>query len=115
MGKKKEIYILYLITKEKGKLLKIGITRRTNLNSRVSNIEKDFGKINYNKSYICYSKNMKDIDNLEKLLHKTFYKSRKPNRFKTGIGKTEWFEDHILVEVKNQIKKKIKIIKIYLS
>ena len=103
MKKKKEYYILYLITKEKDNLLKIGITRQSNLNSRVSNIEKDFGKINYKKSFICYSEDMKDIDNLEKLLHKTFYASRKQDKFKDGVGKTEWFDAKILDEVKNQI------------
>ena len=101
--KKKDIHILYLIKKEKGKLLKIGLTKKSNLNSRVYNIEKDFGKIDYNNSYICYSKNEKDIDNLEKLLHKTFYKSRRRDFFKNGVGKTEWFKDDILDEVMKQI------------
>ena len=101
--KKKDIHILYLVKRKKGNLLKIGLTKKSNFNSRIYNISKDFGDIDYSNSYICYSNNEKDINNLEKLLHKTFYKSRRSDFFKEGVGKTEWFNSNISTDVKKQI------------
>lgn len=100
----KEIYILYIVLKVKGKLVKIGKTRKSNFKSRIYNIEKDFGTINYNKSFICYSSDEQVIDTLERLLHKSFDKDRKVNIFKDGVGKTEWFDSKIHKEILTQIK-----------
>jgi len=104
MEKDKEIFVLYLVKLEDENLLKIGKTRKSNFNSRIYNIEKDFGKINYKNSYIIYSSIEREISTLEIMLHKSFHKDRLATRFKKGVGKTEWFKGSILKEVINQIK-----------
>ena len=101
---KKEVYILYLIKKQNSNLLKIGKTKSTNFKSRVYNIEKDFGKIDYSNSYIVYSEIEREISTLERLLHKSYEKDRLPKKFKEGVGKTEWFKSNISHNVRKQIK-----------
>lgn len=101
---KREIHILYIIKKNRSSLLKIGKTKSTNFKSRVYNIEKDFGEIDYSNSYIVYSEIEREVSTLERLLHKSFEKDRLPKKFKTGIGKTEWFRSHISINVLKQIK-----------
>jgi predicted DNA-binding transcriptional regulator AlpA len=105
MGKilKKEIYILYIIKKQHSSILKIGKTKSSNFKSRISNIEKDFGKIDFSNSYIVYSEIEREVSTLERLLHKSYEKDRLPKKFKTGVGKTEWFKSNILNNVLKQI------------
>ena len=100
---KKEIFILYIVRKKKSNLLKIGKTKDSNFKSRIYNIEKDFGKIDYSKSYIVYSTIEREISTLERLLHKSYEKDRLQNKFKTGVGKTEWFKSNICNNVIKQI------------
>lgn len=98
----KQIYILYLIFNKSGKMLKIGKTRESFKKNRYRKIKDDFGAL-FHKSYYVTSYNQAEIDNLERILHKTFYKERKPTMYKTGVGKTEWFNGHIINDVKKQI------------
>lgn len=100
----KEIYILYLIVHRNRKLLKIGKTKKSYRNTRYSNIDKDFKGVVFNKSYWIESESKAEIDNLERVLHKLFYKDRKSKAFKTGVGKTEWFEIGVLPLVLKEIK-----------
>ena len=95
----KEIYILYLIINKSGKLLKIGKTKESFKKNRYYKIDKDFKGAQFTKSYYVESIKKEEIDNLERILHKTFYKERKQNAYKTGVGKTEWFNSYILKDV----------------
>ncbi len=100
----KKIHILYLIKNKSGKLLKIGKTSSDNEENRYKQIFLDFGHCNFEESYTVRSNNEEEISTLERILHKSFSKNRKNNYFKDGIGKTEWFEAHILKEVINHIE-----------
>lgn len=95
----KEIYILYLIINKSGKLLKIGKTKESFKKHRYQKIDLDFKGAQFKKSYYVESYKKEEIDNLERILHKMFYKERKPIYYKTGVGKTEWFNSYILKDV----------------
>lgn len=95
----KEIYVLYLIVHKNRKLLKIGKTKRSYQNTRYYNIDKDFKGASFEKSYYIESPKQEEIDSLERILHKMFYKERKKEAFKTGAGKTEWFKLEVLPRV----------------
>lgn len=98
----REQYILYLIFNKSGKMLKIGKTRESFKKHRYSKIKEDFGAL-FDKSYYITSYSQAEIDNLERILHKTFYKERRATMYKTGVGKTEWFNGHIINDVKKHI------------
>lgn len=99
----KEKYILYLIIDKSGKLLKIGKTKESFKHHRYKKIENDFNGAQFDKSLYIESLKKEEIDNLERILHKVFYKERKQDFFKTGVGKTEWFNIKILEDVKKHI------------
>jgi hypothetical protein len=100
---KEQFYILYLIIDRDKNLLKIGKTRRSHSENRYKQIVSDFKVKTMKHSMYCESIEEKDIDNLERILHKAFYEHRLENRYKKGIGKTEWFNLLILDEVIQQI------------
>jgi hypothetical protein len=100
----KEIYILYLILNKSGKLLKIGKTKESFKSKRFQKIDEDFKGAQFYKSYYVESTIQAEIDNLERILHKIFYKERKQLYYKSGVGKTEWFNSHILKDVFKQIE-----------
>lgn len=97
-------YILYLIVDKERSLLKIGKTRTSHSNNRYKQIANDFKIKSFKESLYIESIEEKDIDNLERILHKAFYKDRKETKYKNGIGKTEWFSLKILDEVLDQIE-----------
>lgn len=100
----KEIYILYLILNKSGKLLKIGKTKESFKSKRFQKIDEDFKGAQFQKSYYVESFKQVEIDNLERILHKIFYKERKQLYYKSGVGKTEWFNSYILKDVFKQIE-----------
>jgi len=90
----KEFYVLYIVKINKRRAIKIGITSGDRYLKRFQEIEKAFGKININESFIYTSESMKDIKNLEKSLHLLYWKSSKELKVK-GSGYTEFFKDSI--------------------
>ncbi len=99
----KNRHILYIISYKNDYLIKIGKTRESNRINRYKQIIKDFKKINLNKSYEFYSTE-EEISNLERILHKYYFKQRKPNHFKRGIGKSEWFKGNIKKTIFKDLK-----------
>jgi len=98
----KEDHILYVVSYKNDKLVKIGKTRLSNRLNRYKKIRDDFKHCNFELSYEFYS-NEKEISNLERVLHKLYYKERKSNYFKSGIGKTEWFKGDIKQKLLKEI------------
>jgi len=96
-------HILYIISYKNNKLIKIGKTRESNRENRYRQIKEDFKYCNFEKSYEIYSSE-ENIKNLERILHKLYYKERKPKYFKKGIGKTEWFNGMVLKTIFKEIK-----------
>lgn len=99
----KEKYILYLIINKSGTLLKIGKTKESFKIHRYKRIVQDFKGAQFNNSFYVESYKKEEIDNLERILHKVYYKERKKEKFKTGVGKTEWFNICVLNDVKKHI------------
>lgn len=94
----KEKYILYLIPNKSGKLLKIGKTKESFKTKRYKKIDDDFGA-RFKESFYVESISQDEVDNLERILHKVFYMERKAFYYKTGVGKTEWFNRSVQKDV----------------
>nr|WP_319399221.1 GIY-YIG nuclease family protein [uncultured Carboxylicivirga sp.] len=82
---------LYLLIQEDNLAYKVGITN--DLQSRLRQIEKDFGKVSKSNSIIYSCKNRKLIEKIEGGIH-AYLNNESYNPLKIGGGATEWFQLH---------------------
>lgn len=86
-----EEHILYILVFKSKKYIKIGITERVRFKNRLSELVKDFGEINYDRSLYFSSSSYKSIKQTEKSLHLLFWEQSK--HYSKGSGKTEFFHE----------------------
>jgi hypothetical protein len=91
-----ESHYLYLMQHQTKPIIKIGLTNEKNLQRRIHDLSRDFGDC---KPIFLVKDTYKKIDELESYLHDYFKDHCKIQP--SGGGRTEWFDECILEDVKD--------------